>query len=90
MAAKTGVVIDDFSGGMKGRKGQYTRQDAKALQDINNMYVGRDGSIIQRNKTVTNPNIPSNLLRNDKVLTFEKGGHLYYLVYDTLLKGRLL
>ena len=84
MAQKT-LAIDDFSEGMKGRTGQFKSLSEKGLQDINNFYLGRDKTLIQRNGL---QDVGINTLPTDKMLTFIKDNKRYYVVYDTLLKHK--
>ena len=74
--------IADFSGGMKGRKGQLNSADKKYVQDLNNMLVERNNTLKSRNGVEV---LPITLLENDKVLPFVSNGRKYYFVYDPLL-----
>lgn len=74
--------ISDFSGGMKGRKGQLNSSSITNVQDLNNLLVERNNTL--RSRSGATP-IDINLLKNDKLLPFIYNGRRYYFVYDTLL-----
>lgn len=79
---KTPFALVDFSGGMKGKKGQLNSADIKHLQDINNFVVERNNTLKSRNGV---EEIPLDLLKYDKVLPFISNGRKFYFVYDPLL-----
>jgi len=79
---KIPFTLTDFSGGMKGKKGQLNSADIKHVQDLNNMLVERNNTLKSRNGVES---LPITLLENDKVLPFVSNGRKYYFVYDPLL-----
>jgi len=80
--SKIPFTVTDFSGGMKGRKGQLNSADTKYVQDLNNMLVERNNTLKSRNGVEV---LPITLLENDKVLPFVSNGRKFYFVYDPLL-----
>lgn len=79
---KLPFTLTDFSGGMKGKKGQLNSADTKYVQDLNNLLVERNNSLKTRNGVST---LPITLLANDKVIPFTHNGRKFYFVYDPLL-----
>ena len=82
---KIPFTLTDFSGGMKGKKGQLNSADIKHVQDLNNMLVERNNTLKSRNGVEA---LPITLLANDKVLPFVSNGRKYYFVYDPLLNNK--
>ena len=75
-------TLTNFSGGMKGAKGQFNSADITNVQDLNNILVERNNSLKTRNGVTE---LPFTLLTNDKILPFVHNGRNYYFVYDPLL-----
>lgn len=75
--------LNDFSGGMKGSKGQFNSADLTNVQDLENFLVERNNTLESRNGAVE---LPFTLLDNDKILPFTYNNKKYYFIYDPLLK----
>ena len=75
-------TLRDFSGGMKGKKGQFNSSEITHLQDITNFTVERNNTLKQRNGV---EELYIDTLENDKILPFTHYGKQYYFVYDPLL-----
>ena len=74
----------NFSGGMRGPRGQFREDNQNSFVHAENFIVDRDGSLRNRPALLTAPSeIP--LLDTDNVLRIEANDTTYTLVYDPLL-----
>ena len=83
---------NDFSGGMRGLKGQFSRPDNDSFLNATNMIVDGSGSLVQRGGAVEEDVVGNTghvLYDTDVILPFKFRGEIYYFVYDPLHSIRL-
>ena len=73
----------DFSDGMKGRKGQFSRPSEKSVKSLENLIPDSSGSLHNRAPAILSE-LP--VRKFDRVLAFEFNEERYFFVYDSLLK----
>ena len=80
------ITQNDFSGGMKGRLGQFTRPSKDSFKDAQNLIPDSSGGLVSRPAGVE---LPVNILPTDRAVSFERNGEVYHFVYDPLLKFQI-
>ena len=77
----------DFSDGMKGRKGQFSRPSEKSVKSLENLIPDSSGSLHNRAPAILST-LP--VREFDHVLPFEHQEETYFFVYDSVLKFKWL
>ena len=75
----------NFSGGMRGPRGQFREDNQNSFVHAENFLVERDGSLRNRPPVNQTSTAGITILPTDKFLPIEANNTTYYLVYDPLL-----